>query len=178
MNERSSRIARAMLWDALILLALAVYELMTRLDAMWGPLKMFVNMAVGEHIPARRVLTQYVDWQIFVVPLFMLGCAILAVWALFARRSRRGCAWLLLPCAVMTALGFTLDVTLFGQLVQVVKLLPLVLLTVLCALRVFLRPKRVDKQPAPTPVPLQPEVITIRRRRSERRGRSERRRAS
>lgn len=178
MNERSSRIARAMLWDALILLALAVYELLTRLDAMWGPLKMFVNMAIGEHIPVRRVLTQYVDWQIFVVPLFMLGCIILAVWALFARRSRRGCAWLLLPCAAMTVLGFTLELTLFGQLVQVVKLLPLVLLLALCALRVFIRPRRRARPSAPAPVPLQPEVITIRRRRSERRGRSERRRAS
>ena len=100
MNRRSAAIARSLFWDALILLALSVYELCVRLDAMWGPLKMFVNMAVGEGIPLRRVVT-YVDITIFYVPLYMLLCAVVALCALASRRTRRTCARLLLPCAAL-----------------------------------------------------------------------------
>ena len=176
MHKRNPAIARAMLWAALILLALSVYEVATRMDAMWGPLKMFVNMAVGERIPLNRVML-YVDMSIFHTPLFMLGCAILAVWALFARRSRRASAALILPAAVLTALGFTLRLTLFGEMVRTLKLLPLVFLLILCVLHAVIRPARPHREPLagpqpvhvpPPPIALQPQVIVQRRRRSER----------
>ena len=164
MHKVNHRISRSMLTAAIVLFALSVYEVCTRLDAAWYPLKMFVSMAIGEHIPLKRVLT-YVDTRAFSAPLYMFGCALLAVWALFARRSRRACAVLLIPCIVMTALGFTLRLTLFGELVKALKMLPLVALTVLCFLQVILRPR---KRPEPAALP---PARPGRHRRSERHGR-------
>ena len=158
MRTRNPRIARVLFWDALILLALSGFELLTRLDAMWGPLKMFVNMAVGERIPLRRVLT-YVDITVFYTPLYMLGCAILALWALCSRRTRRVCALMLLPAAALTAAGFLLRLTLFGELVRTLKLLPLVVLLALCLLHVAVPAPRRHEAPHDGPV---------RHRRSER----------
>ena len=167
MGKVNHRISRAMLTVALILFALSVYEVCTRLDAAWYPLKMFVNMAIGERIPLKRVLT-YVDARAFYAPLYMFGCALLAVWALFARRSRRGCIVLLIPCIVMTALGFTLRLTLFGELIKALKMLPIVALTILCFMQITLSPrKRPEPASLPPARPAQPE----RHRRSERHGR-------
>ena len=88
MRSRNPHIAKALFWDALALLLLSGYELCIRLDAMWGPLKMFVNMAIGERIPLSRVLT-YVDYTIFYTPLYMFFCMLLALWALLSHRTRR-----------------------------------------------------------------------------------------
>lgn len=136
MNERKVRLEKAILLDGLVLLALAGYELFARLDAMWGPLKMFFDMAVGEKIPLSRVV-KYVDMSIFTVPLFMLGCLGTGVWGMLARRSRKGCGILLPFAAALTAAGFMLRLTLFGDIVQTLKLLPLLLLCVLCVSRLF-----------------------------------------
>ena len=163
MRRVNHRISRAMLTAALILFALSVYEVCTRMDAAWIPLKMFVNMAIGEHIPLKRVLT-YVDMRAFTPSLYMLGCAVLAVWALFARRSRRACAVLLIPCIAMTVLGFTMRLSIFGELVKTLKMLPLTALTVLCFLQVILRPRKIPEPDALPPA--RPE----RHRRSERHG--------
>ena len=160
MRKRNPYIARALFWDALILLALSAFELLTRLDAMWGPLKMFVNMAVGEGIPLRRVMT-YVDFTVFYTPLYMLGCVILALWALCSRRTRRVCALMLAPAAALTAAGFLLRLTLFGEMVRTLKMLPLVILLALCVLHVAIPAPRRREAP-------QPQNSPVRRRRSDR----------
>ena len=49
MNQR--KLSRYLLWMALIATLVSAYEFCTRVDAMWKPLKMFWNMAVGEKIP-------------------------------------------------------------------------------------------------------------------------------
>ena len=175
MHKGSPRISRALFGAALALLLLSCYELATRLDAMWGPLHMFVDMAVGERIPLKKVLA-YVDARVFETPLYMLMCALLALWALISRRGRRACAFMLLPCAALTAIGFTLRLTLFGEMVRTLKMLPLVGVLLLCLAQVLVRP-RPQKRPAPParetappPVPLQPlQPVQQRHRRSERR---------
>ena len=164
MHGVKHRISRAMLTAAVILFTLSIYEICTRMDAAWIPLKMFVNMAVGERIPLTRVLT-YVDMRAFTPSLYMLGCAILAVWAIFARRSRRACAVLLIPCIVMTAVGFTMRLSIFGELVKTLKMLPLTAMTLLCFLQVIPRPRK-PQEPAALPPSAHPE----RHRRSERHG--------
>lgn len=127
-----------MLWDALALTALALYELFTRLDAMIGPLKMFVNMAVGEKIPLERA-AGYVDWAIFTVPAFMLLCMALGLTALCARR-RAGGQWVIALCAAaLFAWGLTMRLTALGAWVRYVKLLPLFILCVLSALSLINR---------------------------------------
>lgn len=163
MHGVNHRISRAILTAAVILFALAVYEIFTRMDAAWYPLKSYISLVIDEHISLSSAWS-HLDMRTFSVPLYMLGCAVLAVWALFARRSRRACAVLFVPCAVMTALGFTMRLTLFGELVKTLKMLPLTALTVLCFLRAVLRPKK-PKEPAALP-PGHPE----RHRRSERHG--------
>ena len=159
MNRRNPHIARAIFWDALILLGLSCFDLFTRIDAMWGPLKMFVNMAVGERIPVSRALG-YVDYTIFYAPLFMLGCALLALWALLSHRTRRVCAMMLLPAAALTAAGFALRLTLFGELLRTLMLLPLAALLALCLLPVVLRPAKRKSAPIDT--------LPVRHRRSQR----------
>jgi len=176
MDKRNPHIARALFWDALALLVLSCFELFTRLDAMWGPLKMFVNMAVGERIPLQRAVS-YVDFSIFYLPFYMLLCALLALWTLFSRRTRRACAWMLLPCAALTAAGFLLRLTLFGELVRTLKLLPLALMTALCLAHLIFRPVRPRRQ-QPAPLPGQATAPYPLAQPQPRRRRSERRRAS
>lgn len=166
MQERGRSISRALFWVAAALFLLSAYELAVRLDAMWGPLKMFVNMAIGERIPLSRVWT-YVDITVFYVPLYMLGCAALALWGLICRRTRRACGCMLAPAVALAALGFTLRLTLFGEWTRTLKLLPLVLFAVLCALRAFLPPARRPRQQEPAPVP--PPGQVVRHRRMDRR---------
>lgn len=176
MDKRSMQIARVLFWDALILLSLSAYEFISRLDGMIGPLKMFVNMAVGEKIPLERVI-RYVDVTIFEAPLFLLLCFIAGVIALFSRRSRRGSAVLLVPATALVIWGFSLRLTLFGNLIQIFKLLPLVLLLLLSLARAVTVPKTSSKAP-PRPVPsaAYPDQFPIvRQRRNER---HHRRRAS
>ena len=105
MNQR--KLSRYLLWMALIATLVSAYEFCTRVDAMWKPLKMFWNMAVGEKIPLARAAT-YVDMSIFEIPLYLLCSVALGIWALWARRTRRGCALLIAPSAVLAALGFIL----------------------------------------------------------------------
>ncbi len=164
MDERQRKLSRALMWDALILLALSAYEFATRVDAMWGPLKMFVRMAIGEHIPVERV-AQYVDYHIFTAPLFLLLCLVLALLTLAARRSRRGCAALLLPGAALSLWGFCLRLTLFGDLIRTFKLLPLVCLVLLMLVRAVLPQTRVRRAPAV----VRQENIVYRPRRERRR---------
>ena len=68
MNQR--KLSRYLLWMALIATLVSAYEFCTRVDAMWKPLKMFWNMAVGEKIPLARAAT-YVDMSIFEIPLYL-----------------------------------------------------------------------------------------------------------
>lgn len=141
MNERTRKISRWMLYMALLITLINAYDFCTRVDAMSKPLKMFWNMAVGEGIPLPRVIT-YVDITIFEVPLYLLCSMALGVWAIWARRTWRGCAWMLAPCAALSALGFILPLTLAGKWVRAVRLLPMLTLTGLCLCRVAMRSKR------------------------------------
>lgn len=127
---RSAR--KWMVLDALVLLGLSGYELISRLDAIQGPLKMFVNMAVGEKIPLERVVT-YVDVRVFEAPVFMLLSIIAALLALLLRTSRRGCFLLLPVSAALTVWGTFLQLSLLGELIRFIKVLPLLILAVLSA---------------------------------------------
>ena len=60
MGNRIVQVRKWIILNALLLLVLSGYEFVSRVDAMWGPLKMFVNMAVGEGISFERAAA-YVD---------------------------------------------------------------------------------------------------------------------
>jgi len=130
MGDMLRRTRKWIILDALALLCLSGYELLSRLDAIQGPLKMFVNMAIGEKIPLERVIT-YVDVSVFTVPVFMLLCVLTALLALWVRTSRRGCFFLLPISLALTVWGTFIQLSLLGELIRFVKVLPLLLLTVL-----------------------------------------------
>lgn len=144
MNQR--KLSRYLLWMALIATLVSAYEFCTRVDAMWKPLKMFWNMAVGEKIPLARAAT-YVDMSIFEIPLYLLCSVALGIWALWARRTRRGCALLIAPSAVLAALGFILPLTLAGKWVRAVRLLPMIVLCALSVARVAIREPERQRRP-------------------------------
>ena len=102
MRKRNPHIARALFWDALILLALSVYELCVRLDSSWGWAKGYFL----SHLEARTPLSIIVKH----IPYHNLG-----VW----------------------------------MYMRMLKLLPLVVLLLLCLTHVLLRPahKRPENQP-------------------------------
>lgn len=174
MHERNPAAARALFWSAALLLALSAYGLATRLDAMVGPLRMFVNMAVGEHIPLGRAL-RYVEWDILLPPLYQLLCGVVALTALFVRRSRRGCAALLALCAGLIALGFLSQTSLLGRIERTASLILLTVMGLLCLLTLLYpllrrRAAKARSQPS-APDNVVPMQQPIERRRPSRRRR-------
>ena len=150
---------RYLLYTAIIVILISAYELSTRIDAMWAPLKMFWNMAVGEKIPLSRAI-KYVDWSILKVPLYLLAGIVLGLCALWARRTVRGCALMILPSLALCVLGFMLPLTTLGGWVQPVRMLPMLLLCVLSFLGVIVslahRPHKPEDPPRPRTEELPP----------------------
>lgn len=146
MKKRDPRIARAMFWDALILLALSVYELLVRLDASWGWAKGYFlsHIEAGTRL---SIVLKYIPYDSIAVWFYMLACAALSVWVLCSRRTRRASAWMLAPALALTAVGFALHTTIFGALARTLKLLPLVFLTLLCLAHALIRPRRQRREP-------------------------------
>ncbi|MBR5230754.1 MAG: hypothetical protein IKW00_00715 [Clostridia bacterium] len=137
MERRMKRVRKWVILDALVLLALSVYELISRVDAMWGPLKMFVNLAVGEKIPLDRVAL-YVDMGIFEAPAFMFLCALTAVIALLTVKTRRGSMILLPVCLILSVWGVFVQMSLLGELIRYVKIMPLLVMSVLFVIHLHL----------------------------------------
>lgn len=150
MPKRDKRIARVLFWIALVMLALSCYEIGVRLDDIVGEFRMAAHMISDGKITVLEFLFKYM-WDLNSVPAagYMLLYALLAVWTLASRRTYRACAFLFLPAAALLALGFRLRPSLFGELIQTVKLVPLALLTALCLVHAFMRPRRC--RPAPRP---------------------------
>ncbi len=126
--ERLSIAGKRMLfWGALSLMVWAAWELSIRIDAMSRPIMMYIRMAQGENIGFFKAL-KYVDWRILETPGFMLGMIVLGF---LAFRSRRNPFWgfIIIPLCVLAALYTTGAKALFsGNLWQLIKLLPLVLI--------------------------------------------------
>lgn len=122
-----------LLWAA-ALAALSVYEFCTRMDAMWGPLKMYVNIAIDEKIPIESVIS-HLDWGIFAVLLFMILCLINALLILTLGRRQSGSLLCAVLSLVLLGYGLTLKLTLLGEAVRFLKLLPLLALSALSSAR-------------------------------------------
>ena len=139
--ERLSEAGKRMLfWGALLLVGWAAYELSIRIDAMSRPLAMYYNMAVGEKIGLWKALS-YVDWRILETPGFMLGMIILGLLALRSRR-RAWLAVIIIPLCVGSALYTVGAKALFsGNLWHLIKLLPLLLITIGSVINLLLHRK-------------------------------------
>lgn len=114
---------RLVFWGSLLLMGWALYELGVRLEAAWPPLRMFIDMAIGEHIPLDRVM-RYVDFSILTMPLYLLGCALLGVFS-FAFRKHALAAFVFVPLAVTAIFAGTQIDGLFSiGLLKAVKAIP------------------------------------------------------
>ena len=99
----------------------------------------------------------------------VLGCP-----ARMARRTRRGCALLIAPSAVLAALGFILPLTLAGKWVRAVRLLPMIVLCALSVARVAIREPERQRRPhdqrplpperGPRPLPMHADTPEERQR--------------
>lgn len=141
MGEKIVRVRKWIVIDALVLLALSAYEFISRVDAMWGPLKMFVSMAAGEGISLQRA-AKYVDISIFETPCFMLLCMLLSLFAMLCIR-KRSAGYVLLPFSLaLTVWGIFVQMSLLGELIRFVKVLPLLMMSVLFAAGIYLQRKQ------------------------------------
>lgn len=130
MGDKIWRLRKWIIVDAILLLALSAYELITRVDAMWGPLKMFIDMAVGEGISFTRAAA-YVDIAVLEVPFYMLLCTLLSLFSLLTIRTRKG-AYVLFPCSLALGVwGLFVQMSLLGELIRYAKVLPLLVMSVL-----------------------------------------------
>ena len=167
MHRRNPHISRALFWVGLALLILSAYELFVRLDASWGWAKGYFLSHSEAGTPVGIVL-KYIPYENLWKWGYMLLCALLGLWALCSRRTRRQCGFMLVPAAALTALGFTMRLSIFGDLIRTLKLLPLTAFTALCLLHVVSPLPQPKQQPRPNFAP-QPLTPYQRRRRSDRR---------
>jgi hypothetical protein len=117
---------RLLFWGSLLLAAWSLYELATRMEAAWPPIKMFINMAVGEQIPIVSVM-KYIDFSILLMPLYLTGCLVLGILC-FALRKRPFAAAVLMPAAVAAAVaGYRIGGLFSFGLLNAARAIPLLL---------------------------------------------------
>lgn len=89
---------------AAALIVIGGYELIIRIDAMIRPIKMFVNMWIGEHITFSRAMS-YVDWGMFERPAYLLLCVAIGITAIAGRKKKS--VWVVV--AILSLLAFLLS---------------------------------------------------------------------
>ncbi len=142
-EECHPRIARALFWTSMVMLLLSLYEIGVRWSDLSGELRMVSRMVQrGRLTWGEFVFTYMWDLNSFSVAGYMGLRALLAIWALAARCRRQACFWMILPAALLTALGFTLKTGLFSEMFKLLSMLPLLLFLLLCMQNVCMRSRR------------------------------------
>ena len=146
MKRTKKLAARLMALCGLALIAWPAWELCVRIDAMIGPLRMFVRMAVGEGVDLWRAAA-YVDWAIFAAPALL--CVYIAFGTVCIARRRRGGAPLCLLALAMGLHMFYREAFFLPQAVRMLQLLPFAGACVGCALNmlVCVKERRAPKRP-------------------------------
>lgn len=120
MRKRKLFGRKSLMMICVALIGISGWEVCVRLDAMYKPIVMFFRMALGEHIPFETAMS-YFDWSIFEAPLWLTGCILAGLLALFMIRSRGG-RMLLIPLSLALCLyGLTREgsfLTDFWRLIQ------------------------------------------------------------
>ena len=141
-------------WAALALFFLSLYEIFVRLDDLAGELKMVSHLVTDGRLSWQEFLTKYM-WDLHSVPqaLYLLFCALLALWALLPqkRRGRTAAVLQALAAALLLALGIRVTRSLPGSLTAALRSALLSILSVLALLRAFIVPRKKRRRP-PTPL--------------------------
>ena len=142
--EKTGRMfSRALFCAAVFLLLLSLYELLIRLDDLRGEVRMVSHMVRDGRLTWTDFLTGYM-WDLRTVPAacYQLLCALLSLLAMVLGRSRRACAFLMIPAVLMAAWGFFQPPSFPAGWLREFRLLLAVLFAALCVLKVCVRPRR------------------------------------
>ena len=155
-GEPRPRLVRALKWTSLIMLLLSLYEIGVRWSDLFGEVRMVAHLVRDGRLTWGEFFSTYM-WDLNSFPMagYMGLRALLSLWALSARCGRRACAWMILPAALLTVLGFTLRGGLLGGALRLVSMLPLLLFLLLCVIHVCLRPRKrpgPERRPGPGPL--------------------------
>ncbi len=123
------------------LLLVSVWEFCVRLDAMYKPIKMFFDLAVGEGIPIDTAM-KYFDWSIFEPPLWLAACALMSLLALFLCRRPIGSMLLIPLCGALAAYGLMREGTFLTDLWRLVQPALLLVMTAFGLLNLLTYPPR------------------------------------
>lgn len=161
----SRLVSRALFWTALALLLLSVYGLLIRFDDFRGEIRMVSHQVRDGILNWGDFLTKYM-WDLRTVPAAAVHLlwALLSICVLCLCRSRRACAWLTVPAAVLAVLGFLEPPSFLMGWLRGFKTGAGVLLAGLCALKAWLRPGRKEFGPGRNPGFNRPHVLEDGRR--------------
>lgn len=123
------------------LLVVSAWEFCVRLDAMYKPLKMFFDLVVGENIPFDTAM-KYFDTSILEPPLWLLGCGLTSVIALFLCRRPIGSMLLIPLCGALALYGLTREGTFLTDLWRLVQPALLLIMTLFGVTNLFCYPLR------------------------------------
>ncbi len=146
MNALSLRGRQMVFWGAILLFGWAIYELSIRFDEMLIWLSPVYSLVRDGKITWLDYL-QRINWARLQTHLFLLVCALFALYALIARKNLIACV-IALPIAVLLAI-FSLGSTplLSFSIWQKLKLIPLVLIALGSLLRLIGNAQRKKKKP-------------------------------
>lgn len=146
MNALSLRGRQMVFWGAILLFGWAIYELSIRFDEMLIWLSPVYSLVRDGKITWLDYL-QRINWARLQTHLFLLVCALFALYALIARKNLIACV-IALPIAVLLAI-FSLGSTplLSFSIWQKLKLIPLVLIAFGSLLRLIGNAQRKKKKP-------------------------------
>ncbi len=170
MNKRNYFGQKTLLFLSLFLTIVSAWEAAVRLDAMYKPVKMFFDMAIGERIPLSAAMN-YFDWTIFEAPVWLAGCIAIGLLSLLLSRRKGGQIITLILCAIAALYGLTRQGTFLTDLW---RLLQPALLFAIAALSLFnlsisARRKKRNFSPANEVIPALRMEDAPRLRRSNRR---------
>ena len=141
MKIRIQPLRRLYVLCALILVLVSVWELIIRMDAMYGPLMMFFEMAWGERIPLATVMT-YFDFSILAAPFYLIGCVLLGIIALIFSRRPLSALFVLPASLVLGILGFEIGAIPLLEGWRMIRLIPLGGLSLGGIMKLILHPRK------------------------------------
>ena len=150
--EKASRfLSRALFGTAVFLLLLSLYELLIRLDDLSGEVRMVSHMIRDGRLTWADFLTGYM-WDLRTVPAVccQVLCALLSLLAMILGRSRRACAFLMIPAILLAAWEFFQPPSIQAGWLQGVRLALAAVFAALCVLKASVRPGR-SRPPKPRP---------------------------
>ncbi|NLD52279.1 MAG: hypothetical protein GX650_05235 [Clostridiales bacterium] len=142
---------RMLFWGCILLILWAGYEFSVRWDVLSKTNRSIAMMAMDHHIPLWDVLFKYRYIDALKVPLLLAACVVLGVVTLLLRR-RPAAALVIIPvCIALAWLSVDAKAFFSASLWQMLKLLPLLLITLGSLINLLFHLKRRSRPSGPRP---------------------------